>query len=1055
MAESRRRLPFAGSAPRASAGTRRARLPPRAASSARIVPPWSTQQHGRPGARRAMRVTAATTRALIAACVSPSLPAVAARLVARAARPGSAPRSRPSSAPTTRRRRSRAAADRSTTGRPRARRDDLGRLARPAQVARVDRVDRHAREPLARAPAPARRPARSAADRRGPASGARGSSRSRRAGRGGSSSRPTRLAGDGSRPRRQGVRRHRLDRRDRARDRAAAPRGGGARSSRRAAAASGIGDLHVARRPLAARRARAADRGGARALRPRRLPRQQRRRHRDPPLRRAHRRRLGGVLAAQRDERRARAARGAAGDARAAERRDRERLVDRGEAPVRRRCPSTRSRRRRCSRSRGSSPTSTRRTGSAATRSRPGPTATEAWLGDGGLADQQGDRDEVLAKVGAGRPLGRLAQPEEIAAVIVFLCSDRAELRHRRRLERRRRHRPDHHLSAPPRCREGRRRGYAGRMPQRCRTARRLVRRAHPPARGATRSRRSPCARTRRAAAAADEDECRVRTPFQRDRDRIVHSKPFRRLKGKTQVFIDPAGDHYRTRMTHTLETTGIARVVARALRLNEDLVEAIGLGHDTGHTPFGHAGEEALDAALRERFGGRFRHNEQSLRIAERLNLTHEVRDGILTHTGEREPETLEGKIVRIVDRVAYINHDIDDAIRYGILDEADLPRRRDRGARPDRLDADRHARPRPDRDVRARGRHRPERRDRRARCSRCARSCSSASTSARRRGAEHERARATVRRIFDALADRGDDPDEITEFIAGMTDRFALEYARALYCGSGADQGHDRRGRPAGRRLRRGRRGADAAAQGRRAPVGPLPVPRGADAELLGQPGRQALLLLRLQQGRRHDRLRAARRRGSTSSARSNGSPTASTSRSSTRTHRPEDDAQPPAPRAAARRCSRTRRRSTSATCGTRRPARSPATTSPAAASARRSAASSGSASRSAATTLTRKALEKGFTAEELRAAGLDAASAAATTSSAGCCSRSPTRAAACSASRRGGCTRTTRCAAKYVNTPESELFTRARSSTGSTRRARRSRARTAPASSRATPT
>src|SRR3954463_15427568 len=172
-----------------------------------------------------------------------------------------------------------------------------------------------------------------------------------------------------------------------------------------------------------------------------------------------------------------------------------------------------------------------------------------------------------------------------------------------------------------------------------------------------------------------DEEECGVRTPFQRDRDRILHSKPFRRLKGKTQVFIDPAGDHYRTRMTHTLETTGIARVVARALRLNEDLVEAIGLGHDTGHPPFGHAGEEALDDALRERFGGRFRHNEQSLRIAERLNLTEEGRDGILTHTGEREPATLEGKIVRIVDRVAYINHDIDDAIRYGILSEADLP--------------------------------------------------------------------------------------------------------------------------------------------------------------------------------------------------------------------------------------------------------------------------------------------------------------------------------------------------------------------------------------------
>ena len=171
------------------------------------------------------------------------------------------------------------------------------------------------------------------------------------------------------------------------------------------------------------------------------------------------------------------------------------------------------------------------------------------------------------------------------------------------------------------------------------------------------------------------EDPCRVRTPFQRDRDRIVHSKPFRRLKGKTQVFIDPEGDHYRTRMTHALETTAISRVVARALRLNEDLVEAIGLGHDMGHTPFGHAGEQALDEALRERFGGGFRHNEQSHRIARRLNLTHEVCDGILTHTGEQEPQTQEGRIVRIVDRIAYVNHDIDDALRYGLLTEDDLP--------------------------------------------------------------------------------------------------------------------------------------------------------------------------------------------------------------------------------------------------------------------------------------------------------------------------------------------------------------------------------------------
>ena len=169
---------------------------------------------------------------------------------------------------------------------------------------------------------------------------------------------------------------------------------------------------------------------------------------------------------------------------------------------------------------------------------------------------------------------------------------------------------------------------------------------------------------------AAPEDECRLRTPFQRDRDRIVHSKSFRRLKYKTQVFMAPRGDHFRTRLTHTLEAAGISRVVARALRLNEDLTEAIAVGHDLGHPPFGHTGEEALDAVLSERFGRRFRHNEQSLRIVDvlerdgrGLNLIAEVRDGIITHTGQVEPSTLEGKIVRLVDRVAYINHDIDDA--------------------------------------------------------------------------------------------------------------------------------------------------------------------------------------------------------------------------------------------------------------------------------------------------------------------------------------------------------------------------------------------------------
>ena len=175
------------------------------------------------------------------------------------------------------------------------------------------------------------------------------------------------------------------------------------------------------------------------------------------------------------------------------------------------------------------------------------------------------------------------------------------------------------------------------------------------------------------------EPDCGLRTPFQRDRDRIVHSKAFRRLKHKTQVFVAPEGDHYRTRLTHTLEATQISRTVARALRLNEDLTEAIGLGHDVGHPPFGHIGESVLDACGRERFGRGFRHNEHSLRVVERLealNLTAAVRDGILHHSsGAGEPATLEGKIVRLVDRIAYINHDIDDALRAGVLDPDELP--------------------------------------------------------------------------------------------------------------------------------------------------------------------------------------------------------------------------------------------------------------------------------------------------------------------------------------------------------------------------------------------
>ena len=281
---------------------------------------------------------------------------------------------------------------------------------------------------------------------------------------------------------------------------------------------------------------------------------------------------------------------------------------------------------------------------------------------------------------------------------------------------------------------------------------------------------------------ALPEDPCGVRTPYQRDRDRIVHSKAFRRLKGKTQVFIDPAGDHYRTRMTHTLETTAISRVTARALRLNEDLVEAIGLGHDMGHTPFGHAGEDALDDALRELVDRRFRHNEQSLRIARSLNLTHEVCDGILTHTGEQEPATLEGKIVRLVDRVAYINHDIDDALRYGLFDEDDLPRDEiavlgpTGSARIDRLVHDIVESSEGLGDIRQSD------------------EVGEAMLSLRafmfehvylgpQAAPEHERAHEVVRKIFESLVESGDDVDEVVDYIAGMTDRFALDYVESLY--------------------------------------------------------------------------------------------------------------------------------------------------------------------------------------------------------------------------------------------------------------------------------
>jgi len=190
-------------------------------------------------------------------------------------------------------------------------------------------------------------------------------------------------------------------------------------------------------------------------------------------------------------------------------------------------------------------------------------------------------------------------------------------------------------------------------------------------------------ARSDGGARAVAEEDCGLRSPLQRDRDRIVHSKAFRRLKHKTQVFVAPEGDHYRTRLTHTLEVTQISRTVARALRLNEDLTEAVGLGHDLGHPPFGHIGEAVLDACLQERFGRGFKHHEHSLRVVDQLerdgaglNLTDDVRDGIVCHSGRAPlPRTLEGRIVRLVDRVAYINHDIDDALRAGVLDKRELP--------------------------------------------------------------------------------------------------------------------------------------------------------------------------------------------------------------------------------------------------------------------------------------------------------------------------------------------------------------------------------------------
>jgi dGTPase len=291
-----------------------------------------------------------------------------------------------------------------------------------------------------------------------------------------------------------------------------------------------------------------------------------------------------------------------------------------------------------------------------------------------------------------------------------------------------------------------------------------------------------------RGRAQSEEQDCLLRTPFQRDRDRIVHTKAFRRLMHKTQVFVDPAGDHYRTRLTHTLETTGISRGVARALRLNEDLTEAIGLGHDLGHPPFGHAGEEALDEVVRERYGRRFRHNEHSLRVVDvleregrGLNLTAEVRDGILNHTGPNEPDTHEGKIVRLVDRVAYINHDIDDAVRAGVLDPHDLPSAEIQLLGPTgsrRINALVYDLV----ETSAQAGHIRQSEEVGAAMNALRAFMFERVYLAEGAVGEHVRARTTVRRIFDHLIERGEQVDAAIDYVAGMTDRFALTYAEEL---------------------------------------------------------------------------------------------------------------------------------------------------------------------------------------------------------------------------------------------------------------------------------
>ena len=374
--------------------------------------------------------------------------------------------------------------------------------------------------------------------------------------------------------------------------------------------------------------------------------------------------------------------------------------------------------------------------------------------------------------------------------------------------------------------------------------------------RGCEPARRRSCRRCRpaptRPGATRPEEDCALRTPFQRDRDRIVHSKAFRRLKHKTQVFVAPEGDHYRTRLTHTLEVTQISRTVARALALNEDLAEAIGLGHDLGHPPFGHIGEAALDACLRERFGGGFRHYEHSLRVVERLERDgaraepdRDVRDGILCHSG-RAPMPRDARGAdRARSSTASPTSTTTSTTRCA---PACSTRRRPARARRSpcsgrRARADRHAGPRPRRALRARPATSSRARRSATRWTRCGRSCSSASTSARRRGASTRAHRARdARRCSSTTSSTPDGPrrrrgagadaQRVTDYIAGMTDRFCIRdvrgagrAARVRLMARYTPRARSRAGPRRGRHGRPGRRAHRAAARRRQPHEGLCP--------------------------------------------------------------------------------------------------------------------------------------------------------------------------------------------------------------------------------------